>query len=227
MLRHPVRVKGASRTDTGVHAERQVAIFSSPLQQERRWLRSINAILPSGISVLSIDKVPPTFHPCYQAKAKAYRYRIHAGTLHNPFLSDYVWDIYFPIDIDLLEQALFRYIGRHDFSAFCNQGAYTKSNVRTLLDAKIDRSGNLIDLWFLGEGFLKQMVRILVGTSVEVASGKRQLQEIDLLLKEGDRTKAGATAPAKGLSLVEIFYDEILTIDQVIAKARSGYCLAL
>ncbi len=222
-----IRIRSASRTDRGVHAERQVASFTHlPGLDLYRLHVQLNGILPLDIRVLSLGVAEPHFSPM-AATSKVYRYRVWEGRCYNPMVIPYVWQVQGPIDVDCLRAEAESVVGFHDFSAFCNQDSSAKTKERTLLAVKVEKRGSLINIWVQGDGFLKQMVRILVGTWIEAASGKRPPGQLPALLAEKDRTRAGVTAAAKGLSLVEIFYDAAPSLSTTIQKSDSGFTLAL
>lgn len=227
ILRHPVRIKGASRTDSGVHAHHQVVTFSTALAYNPRWLVGLNAVLPNDIGVFSIREVPDEFDPIYSAKAKAYRYRIWKGKCFNPFLRPFVWSVNPSLDVTLLKQSLSNLMGVHDFAGFSNQGGQVKTTQRKIIEVYVDERQDMIDVWIIGEGFLKQMVRIIVGTMVDIATGQLPATQVSTVLSQGLRSLAGVTAPARGLSLVEIFYNEVPSIISVISNSEQGVCTPL
>lgn len=208
-LREEIKVQGASRTDSGVHAFGQKACFKAKeLSDPKKLLAGLNALLPRDIGVNFIQEVPENFHPIREAKAKIYRYTLWLGRCYNPFVFPYVWSVPQSVDIKTLEKAIRSFEGTHDFSSFCNTDTSVKTKVRTILETKVVIRRNSVDLWFLGEGFLKQMIRIIVGTLVDFSLRKNLETSIDKVLEEKNRKKAGQTAPPQGLSLLEVFYDE-------------------
>ncbi len=222
LLRHPVRLQGASRTDKGVHAQNQVGLFKSSLELKESWLAGVNAILFNDINVLSVKHAEPGFHPINSARAKAYRYRLWRGQCYNPFAKRFVWPVPARVKSEDLWNDLKKFEGKQDFAAFRSADSHAKTTVREILECKVDDRGDLIDIWIVGTGFLKQMVRIIVGTVVERAIGKKPILEIEELIARKDRRFCGVTAPAKGLCLVEIFYDQIPPIDKLVARAGNG-----
>ena len=227
-LRIPkIRIRAASRTDRGVHAERQVATFSHTLGLDLYRLHvQLNGILPLDIRVLSLQVAEPHFSPL-SATSKVYRYRVWEGRCYNPMVIPYVWQVPGHLDIACLRAEADSLVGYHDFSAFCNQDSTAKTKERTLLAVAVEKRGSLVNIWLQGDGFLKQMVRILVGTWVETALGKRAPGQGPSLIVAKNRSLAGVTAPAKGLSLVEIFYDTSLSLPAVMAKSDTGFTFAL
>ncbi|WP_141736239.1 tRNA pseudouridine(38-40) synthase TruA [Oligoflexus tunisiensis] len=229
-LRQELRVMGASRTDTGVHAEHQVATFRSrePINCEL-VLRSLQALVPPTIGVLELRPWATDFHPILSAKSKVYRYRIWLGTPQNPFTRPYVWSMHHALDLAALEEAARNLLGTHDFRSFCASDASVVTYDRTILDVRWVQRGPLLEFYILGDGFLKQMVRSLVGTLVKVGLGKLKPDDIKTILSAQDRRQAGQTAPAHGLSLLRIFYDVTEKIPESLISSGSefGFSLSL
>ncbi|MCB1107159.1 MAG: tRNA pseudouridine(38-40) synthase TruA [Chlamydiia bacterium] len=197
-LCHPIT--GSGRTDAGVHALEQVAHFSSDTPVE---VSPINALLPPDIRIHSISPVGEDFHARYSVKKKIYHYR--CSWAQNPFHYRYCTPIQ-PLDLDLLKEALPLLIGTHDFSTFRGAGCGSKEPVKTLyrLDLVPEKGGFRLE--FEGNGFLYKMVRNIVGTLLEIATQKRALQDLSILLSSKDRTLAGPTAPPQGLILFKVVY---------------------
>lgn len=207
-LRHPVKVVGSSRTDSGVHAAMQVACFESDeLFEEARWLHSFRSLASKDIGIRSIKPIAKDFHPIRGAVAKTYCYRIWRGKGADPFLADFVWRMVSTLDLQAMRVELASLIGNHDFTAFCaiDSGARTKS--RTIIDAKILVRGEVWEIWILGTGFLKQMVRSIVGTVYQVGVGRLPSGTAQELLKNKLRTFTALTAPASGLMLMNIDFE--------------------
>ena len=200
-----VQLLAAGRTDRGVHAEGQVATFSSarPLLTAKVQ-RSLNAMLAPTICVRSLDKVATTFHPIYTARGKVYRYRILNQPEHDPFLRAYTWHVPRPLDLDAMRHAATQLLGQHDFSSFCATDSNARHKVRTLRELHIKVDNTSIELWFNGDGFLKQMVRTLTGTLVAIGLGRKL--DCTQILQRHDRQAAAATAPAHGLTLMRVIY---------------------
>lgn len=208
LLRKKVKIKGASRTDSGVHAFGQKATFrAEPILEPKKFLLGVNALLPNEIGICSLDKVPNGFDPIRNAKAKVYKYTLWLGRCYNPFVSPYVWQVPKNLDFGVLESSLKALEGEHDFTSFCNTDSSAKTRVRNIIETKFNRFENSVDIWFLGEGFLKQMIRIIVGTLVDIALKRSEEEDIRKILALKNRTKSGQTAPAQALSLIQIFYD--------------------
>ncbi|MBC7660389.1 MAG: tRNA pseudouridine(38-40) synthase TruA [Chitinophagaceae bacterium] len=207
-LRKKIRVVGASRTDTGVHAEHQVASFRIDETIDcPRVFRSLQALVPPSIGILGLTPIATDFHPIKSAHAKLYRYRIWLGPGTNAFIRPYAWTIPYELDFAAMKCASAFFVGRHNFRSFAAVDGSSLTFDRTILDLKwIEKGNGLIEMYILGEGFLKQMVRNIVGTLVEVGQGKRKPADVLSIIAADDRRSAGMTAPALGLSLVEIYY---------------------
>lgn len=225
-LRHPVRLVGASRTDSGVHAEGQVACFDSAQPyDERRWLRALHGLMPDGIGVRALRPVADDFHPILDSVGKAYRYRVWVGEGRLPLLAPFAWEGHQTLDVEGMRQASQIFLGRHDFSSFCAADSGAKTRERTIFEIAIVAQGPLLDFWVVGDGFLKQMVRSMVGTLVEVGRGSYPPETVASILAMRDRKRAGMTAPAKGLSLVQVFYERIVTIAELRQAAAEGFSI--
>ena len=215
----PVTVEGAGRTDAGVHALAQVASvrLSHPIAPDA-LLRAINAKLPADIRVVAVEVGPESFHARFDATAKTYRYRLLHGRVASPFDRRYGWHVGLPLDHERMDAAGRALVGEHDFAAFQATGSSTHSSVRTLFEltvsgATTDGQGvdggagpalTLIDA--RGSGFLRHMVRVIVGTLVEVGRGQLDRAAVERALASGDRSLAGQTAPPHGLFLMRVEY---------------------
>ena len=210
LLKHPVRVRVAGRTDAGVHAKAQVcSVFTTSTIELGILLRGLNGVMPRDVAALDVREVDERFEPRFAACGKRYRYRI----LHRqarPVLQRYrCWHIHRPLDIEAMAAALEALCGTHDFSSFRAAKCAARSPVKELRVARLSTAKSpYLDITFEGSGFLKQMIRILVGTVVEVGLGRRCADQIPDLLAACDRSLAGRTAPAAGLTMMEVFYDE-------------------
>ena len=203
----PIEVHGAGRTDAGVHAEGQVASVKLPTALPAAEVMDyLNRYLPEDIAVIHAEEVPDRFHARLSATGKVYRYDIRLGTSPNVFRRKYQYRVEEPLDIDTMKQAAALLTGTHDYRAFCANKRYKKSTVRTVHAIDIEVSGADMTLTFRGTGFLYNMVRILTGTLLEIGLGERNAEEIPAILDSLDRTRAGKTAPAQGLTLVEVEY---------------------
>ncbi|HDL90026.1 MAG TPA: tRNA pseudouridine(38-40) synthase TruA [Thermodesulforhabdus norvegica] len=210
MLDRPVKVRASGRTDAGVHAFGQVVNFYAATNlSPEDFQNGLNSLLPEDVVVVGAEEVDLSFHARFSAKRKVYCYRILNRRLRFPLLRNYAWHIPAKLDIEAMRDALKHFLGEHDFSAFMASKSSVKSRVRTVFKAELDEfgSGNLV-MTFEANGFLRHMVRIMVGTVVEVGLGKRVPGDIPAILKSLDRLQAGRTAPAHGLYLMKVIYDE-------------------
>lgn len=214
----PVTVHGAGRTDAGVHALGQVASVEVTFGHDAATLaRALNAQLPQDVRVLSVDEAAPGFHARFSARAKSYRYCIRNGAVASPFERPFVWHVPQPLEVGAMREAAARLLGRHDFSAFRSIGTDVPDSVRTLHVSDVVETAAaapwlgdaepLLTYEVKGDGFLRHMVRAIVGTLVEVGRGWRDPSQMDTLLQDKDRARAGATAPPQGLFLVRVDYD--------------------
>ena len=199
---------GAGRTDAGVHAMEQVAHVRLEKHFEPEEIRSyLNRYLPDDIGILSVTYAPPRFHARYSAVQKTYRYRIGKNKAAHVFERRYVYEYDGDLDVNAMKMATIQLRGEHDFKSFCGNPRMRKSTVRTIHTILIEETEDEIDLTFVGNGFLQHMVRILVGTLIEVGEGRRDPKSMDALLEARDRRMAGPTAPAKGLTMIKVDYD--------------------
>lgn len=200
---------GAGRTDAGVHALGQVASFRTERGlSQREWLRALNAHLPADISALSVEAVPDTFHARYSAKGKLYEYHLMNRSERAPLLRARSWMLYKPLDYAAMAEAAASLTGTRDFSSFETAPTDNDNPQCSLQQADLRRHGDLIILSFYADRFLKQMVRAMVGTLVEVGQGKRTSADMRDVLAAHARAAAGRTAPAHGLYLVRVDYGD-------------------
>ena len=198
---------GSSRTDKGVHALGFCCNFKTEKDRDcEKIAYGLNAVLPESICVLECSKAEESFNARFDAKGKQYIYKIWNSRRRNPFLIDKALHYPLPIDEKLLNEQAKDYIGTHDFSAFCAAGATTVSNVRTVFDCSVERDGNLVVFKVKGDGFLYNMVRIMVGTLLDINSGKIEKGSIPAIIESKSRFSAGITAKAQGLYLDEVYY---------------------
>ena len=201
-------VTGCSRTDTGVHAE----MFCCTLRTENpiscyRLIAGMNAKLPEDIAVSDCVEVPEDFHPRYDATAKQYRYRIWNGKARNPFWEDRAFYVHPSLDAERMNEQARDFLGTHDFTSFTNSKEVINDNVRTVRRAEVFREGESIIFLVEADGFLYNMVRIMAGTLIAIETGKREPGSIPDILDARDRNAAGQTAPACGLYLYQVFYE--------------------
>ncbi len=201
-------VISAGRTDAGVHAENMIAnVFLDTDLSEKEIRDYLNRYLPEDIAIKEVAKAGDRFHARYNATGKTYRYTCYVGETKPVFDRKYVWELEEMPDLDAMRKAAALLMGEHDFASFCGNPKMKKSTVRRVDAIDIRREGDYLTLTFRGNGFLQYMVRILTGTLLEVGFGKRTPQSMTELIEARDRKLAGATAPAKGLRLVEVYYN--------------------
>ncbi len=206
----PVHVAGAGRTDAGVHALGQVAAFTlrNPLPVDN-LRRALNRLLPPAIRVLEAEEVPLDFHPRYHARSKTYEYRIHRGEIVSPFERLYVYHYPYPLDEQRMMKAAPLLVGTHDFSAFATADKADqlgRSKVRTIFSSELRRDGPLLIYTVRGDGFLKHMVRNIVGALLQVGRGNLSEEQLRCLVEAPRTMKAGPTVPPSGLFLVSVEY---------------------
>jgi tRNA pseudouridine38-40 synthase len=209
VLRHPLHVAGASRTDAGVHARGQVAAVQTvtpiPLANLER---AIGHRLPDDIGLVSIAEVAPEFHPARSATRKLYRYRIW-NSRRRPVVqlaARYAWHVWHPLDLERLRAAARALVGTHDFVAFATPGSPRLTTVRTVERLEVGRAGDEVVFEVAGDGFLYNQVRNMIGTLVEIGRGHWEPERIPLILAGRDRRAAGPTAPPHGLCLEWVQY---------------------
>jgi tRNA pseudouridine38-40 synthase len=206
----PVLVEGSGRTDAGVHAVGQVAAFDleNPIPCPNLQ-KAVNRLLPSSIRVTETADVDLRFHPRHDAKSKTYEYRVFRGAVCSPFLRRYVMFHPYPMDWNRFAAAATVFVGEHDFSAFTasdERDATGFSKVRTVFSAEVVEDGDLVFFQISGSGFLKHMVRNLVGTMIEAGRGNLTVDQVREVLASRDRRRAGPTAAPEGLFLMKVEY---------------------
>ena len=202
-----ISVNGCSRTDAGVHANEFCCNFraESSLAPET-IVRALNAKLPLDIAVIRCEDVPFDFHARFDTVSKEYIYKIWNSELRNPFLLDTVFQYKYKLDEVKLDKAAKDYIGTYDFKAFCASGSSVQDTVRTIKNASVTREGDLVIFKVEGDGFLYNMVRIMVGTLIYINEGKIKENDIKNIILSGDRNKAGKTVSPEGLYLNKVNY---------------------
>jgi tRNA pseudouridine38-40 synthase len=206
ILGEQIEVSGSGRTDAGVHARGQVANFHCESAMDTgEILTQLRKYLPEDIGILSCSEAAPRFHARLNAREKTYCYRLWNSDAPCVFERKYVCCLPEQLDIASMEAAAQHLLGEHDFSAFCGNPKMKKSTVRCIRNIRIERKGHELRLYFTGDGFLQHMVRILVGTLIEVGRGERAAASIPELFG-AKRADAGFLAPAQGLCLEEVFY---------------------
>lgn len=202
-----ITVIGASRTDAGVHARGNVAVFDTNTRiPAERITYALNALLPEDVTVVRSEEVPAGWHPRKCVSVKTYEYRILNREFPDPVRRRDTYFVSFRLDIERMREAAQYLIGEHDFKSFCSAQTTVEDTVRTIYDLDIDKEGDLITIRVRGNGFLYNMARIIAGTLAGVGRGYFEPQDIKAMLAERDRTKAGVTAPPQGLTLMGIEY---------------------
>ncbi len=206
LLRETVRVHSSGRTDAGVHAKAMIACFKThralPLTA---YVDGMNCILPPDIAVLAAEEVQADFDPRRHAKGKHYRYTILSSLRRRPITRHYAWHLREKLDLERMRAGGTFFVGEHDFSAFRTSGCASKTTVRRIDSVEISVAGDLIHIDVCGSGFMRNMVRIMAGTLVEIGRGRMKPGDVSRCLTEPGAT-AGPTAPAHGLCLMEVFY---------------------
>lgn len=208
VLQYTPDIKGCSRTDTGVHANMYVVSLKTEHKITCERLKSaLNRYLPLSIVVTDVCEVDDDFHARYSCKGKRYIYKILNTETRDPFSQGYALHYRYPIDVDMLNKAAQAYIGTHDFTSFCTLDKREKGDfARTVYDFAVYRQGKFVYMSVSADGFLYNMVRIMVGTLLKIQQGKLSANSIPDIIKACDRKCAGPTAPACGLYLDEVFY---------------------
>ncbi|MFS0604788.1 tRNA pseudouridine(38-40) synthase TruA [Peribacillus frigoritolerans] len=202
-----IKVTASGRTDSGVHAKGQVLHFESPLTfPTENWIKAFSALLPTDIIALEVDIVPDDFHARFHTTGKEYRYIVARSKLRDPFKRNYAYHYPYPLNMEAIREAISYLIGTHDFTSFCSAKTEVVDKVRTIKEMDFEESDDFLVFRFVGEGFLYNMVRILVGTLLDVGSGKMSPRDMSGILDKKDRSFAGKTAPAQGLYLWKVFY---------------------
>lgn len=202
-----ITVIGASRTDSGVHAQGNVAVFDSDTTiPPERVAYALNRKLPEDIVVIRSEEVPGDWHPRYQETVKTYQYHILNREMPDPIRRRDTYFVSYPLDLEAMRCAAAYLKGEHDFRSFCNAHTEVQDTVRTIYDLDIIREGDLITIRIRGNGFLYNMVRIIAGTLVRVGRGFYRPDQVREILEKRERTEAGVTAPPQGLVLVKIDY---------------------
>lgn len=207
---HPVSVHGSGRTDAGVHALGQAAGFvTDSARTPEQIIRGGNCLLPPEVAILTAEEKPADFHARFSALGKRYDYELLTGPVRHPLYYKRAWWVGPDLDWEAVAEALPAFIGERDFAAFQSAGSEVSSTVRTIHGAALSRSGPLTRrLTFVGSGFLRHMVRAMVGLLAETGKGRLPAASIPEIIASGDRRRAGPTAPADGLYLFGVFYDQ-------------------
>lgn len=206
---HPVRIAGAARTDAGVHASGQVVTFRLRAGvPTNRIASALQGVLPADILAIEADEVDELFHARFSARGKTYQYRILNQEIGDPLRRHQVWHVRRHLDVNAMQSAVAMLLGENDFSSFQASGSSAKHPIRRLFEASCSRQEDELRFLFHGNGFLYHMVRIIVGTVVDVGVGKNSLEEFKRIFLARDRKCAGNTAPPQGLCLLKVFYSD-------------------
>ena len=212
LLGEKIEVMGASRTDSGVHSLGNVAVFDTNTRMPADKIAfALNQRLPEDIVVQGSCEVPSDWHPRYQESTKTYEYRILNRTFRMPTRRLDTYFYHYPLDVEQMSEAASYLVGTHDFASFCAANAQVKSTVRTIYSCTAQKENDIITIRVTGNGFLYNMVRIIAGTLIEVGAGKRRPEEIKDILAAENRDAAGPTAPAQGLTMMGIEYEQETT----------------
>ncbi|MGG5342032.1 tRNA pseudouridine(38-40) synthase TruA [Enterococcus sp. AZ192] len=207
MTGNEIEIIGSGRTDAGTHARGQVANFKTDTEMKTsEILEFLNRYLPRDIVVKKVEDMPERFHARYNAVGKKYSYYIWNDSIPTAFERNYSFQFSQELNLELMNEACQKLIGKHDFIGFSALKKTKKSTVRTIDELSIHRDGSLLRITFVGDGFLYKMVRIIMGTLLEIGSGKRAIATIDDIFEQKVRSEAGETVPAQGLFLDEVYY---------------------
>lgn len=204
----PTKVHASGRTDAGVHALGQVFHFDTTLNiPEEKWPYALNSLLPEDVVIVEVSYVNPDFHARFNATAKEYRYRINQQKMKDVFKRNYSFHYQYKLDLSAIRQACNHLCGTHDFTSFCVAKTEVDDKVRTIYSIEIIEDDSEIIFSFIGSGFLYNMVRILVGTLLDVGQGYTDPNSIPVILEGRDRSLSGKTVPGHGLYLWKVYYD--------------------
>jgi tRNA pseudouridine38-40 synthase len=207
MVGQVVRVYSSGRTDAGVHALGMVCHFDTERQLPfTAWREGLNRFLPSDIVVRDAEVVADDFNARYNANGKHYRYRILRDSIRRPLERRTSWQLKYDLDLELMRSAAQQFVGRHDFTAFRTTGGSTGTTIRDIFSVELSEEGSMLYIDVRGGGFLKNMVRMMAGTLVDVGRGKRPPEAIGAMLRDPNSGGLAITAPSHGLCLVEVYY---------------------
>ncbi|MCT7756750.1 MAG: tRNA pseudouridine(38-40) synthase TruA [Lactobacillus iners] len=215
-----VIVHGSGRTDAGVHAKGQVIHFDYPgnVIPAKNMLLALNALMPRDIIFLDSELVNDDFHVQYSTKAKWYRYIINQSRFTDPFRRNYTGHCPYKLDMLKMKEAATYLLGKHDFTSFAASGGQIVDKVRTIFYINLEQHGDEIVLDVIGDGFLYNMVRIITGLLIDIGHGQKDVEDVEKIILAKDRQKARNTAPASGLYLYHVFYDDLPKKYNLIAK---------
>lgn len=203
-----IKVYASGRTDAGVHGRGQMIHFDSPLSiPEEKWPVALNTLLPDEVSILKVEKAPSDFHARFDVTGKEYRYFVYTNKVRDPFRRNYAYHYPYTLNLETLREASQHLLGLHDFTSFCSAKTEVEDRVRELREIEVLEEEDMFVFRFVGNGFLYNMVRILVGTLLQVGTGEIAADEIPAILAKKDRIYAGKTAPPQGLYLWTVEYE--------------------
>jgi len=207
LTKEKIEIIGCSRTDSKVHARKYVCNFqtNSTIPSDK-FKEALNVKLPCDIAILESSEVPLSFHARYDCIGKKYSYTILERSVKATIDRNFTYQCKYDLDIEIMQEATKHFIGTHDFSAFKNSGSSVKTSIRNITELKVEKLGNYIKIYASADGFLYNMVRIIVGTLVDVGTNKIKPETIIDIINSKDRSEAGKTAPPQGLCLEEVYY---------------------
>ena len=209
LLGEEIVVSGASRTDSGVHSLGNIAVFDTNTRMPVDKIAfALNQRLPEDIVAQGSSEVEDGWHPRYQNSRKTYEYRILNRTFRMPTRRLDTYFYHYPLDVEKMKKAASYLVGEHDFKSFCAIGAQVKTTVRTIYACDVEKEGDIITIRVTGNGFLYNMVRIIAGTLVQIGGGAIEPEAMEAILLKKDRSAAGPTAPAHGLTMMGIEFEE-------------------
>lgn len=212
LLRQTISITGAGRTDTGVHAKQMFAHFDFEDDLPGNLVQRLNSFLPQGIAVLKIHPVKSEAHARFDATDRTYHYFVQIGK--NPFNADYAWQIHSEIDLKKMNEAAQSLIGKKDFSSFAKLHTDVKTHICDIKSVKWERTENELKFTITADRFLRNMVRAITGTLVDVGKGKITLEEFNNIIEQKDRSFASGSAPAQGLYLAEVVYPKSIYLNE-------------
>lgn len=217
LLNEDITIIGASRTDSGVHALGNIAVFDTNTSiPPDKISYALNKRLPEDIVIQKSEEVALDFHPRYTNSNKTYEYKILNRKINIPTLRLYTHFVYFPLDVEKMKKAAKYIEGEHDFKSFCSARGQALTTIRKVNSLDVNKSDDIIYITINGNGFLYNMVRIIAGTLIKVGSGQYPPEYVIEILEKKDRTFAGPKAPAKGLSLIDINFENDQNTDQIV-----------
>ena len=209
LLGHEIKLYGSGRTDSGVHALGQTANFYTESKIPiKKITGGLNAYLPDDIRVTGAEEQDMKFNARFDAKSKEYMYVIYNRSIMHPVLRDRATHVFYDLDLEKMERAAADLIGEHNFAGFMGSGSNVKNTVREIYDVRFEKEGNIIRFYIRGNGFLYNMVRIIIATLIDIGRGRYEDDRIKQILAEEKRSMANVTAPPEGLYLKKVYYQD-------------------